>query len=91
MQSLSSGISQSAGKSQTQKQIVMISCDRCHNINPKRHNREGRGLTEGMRNELEVERWLPNLTGRFEGWGAQYECKIIFWKEQPSVWRGTKI
>ena len=85
MQSLSSGSSRSAGESQTHKQIVMISCDRCHNINPKRHNREGRGLPEGMRNELEVERWLPSLTGKFGGGGAQYEFKIIFWKEQASV------
>lgn len=85
MQSLSSGSSRSAGKSQTQKQIIMISCDRCRNINPKRHHRGGRGLTEGMRNELEVERWLPSVTGRFGGWGAQYERKIIFWKKQASV------
>ena len=84
MQSLSSGSSRSAGESQTHKQIVMISCDRCHNINPKRHNREGRGLPEGMRNELEVERWLPSLTGRFGGVG----CTI---RIQNNILEGASI
>ena len=71
MQSLSSGSSQSAGESHVHKQIVMISCDRCHDINPKRHNREDRELIEGKISDVKLERWLPSLTGRFGGRGAQ--------------------
>lgn len=78
IQSLSSGSSQSVEEKHIHKQIVMISCDRCHNISPKRHNREGRGLIRGKINELKLERWLEVWQADLGGGGEQYECRIIF-------------
>lgn len=75
IQSLSSGSSQSVEEKHTRKQIVMISCDRCHSISPQRHSREGRGLIRGKINELKFERWLQVWRADLGRGGAQYECK----------------